>query len=78
MAESYGDIDAGSVNRAISIEKTVRKLCEAVEASHAADVVAMRDPLVLDDGHLESTRFFLLQMALQVFAATPGLLETRS
>ena len=72
MADIYGDIDSATVDRALRIERTVRRLCETVEAQHPEDVAASSDPLVLDDAHLESTRFFLLQMALQVFADTTG------
>ena len=68
MCAAYGDIDSSVVSRAISILGTVNKLCDGVRGSHAGDLEAHADALVLDDAHLDETRFFLLRLALQVYA----------
>ena len=60
MCAAYGDIDSSVVSRAISILGTVNKLCDGVRRSHAGDLEAHADALVLDDAHLDETRFFLL------------------
>lgn len=78
MTAAYGDIDGGACSRAISIYRTVNKLCESVAAAEAAErAVGPPRDLVRDDSHLDETRFFLLDLALQVYAdfskeARPG------
>ena len=73
-AEQYADLDAPSVARSVSVERTLQTLVNLSAQAHPLETSTLKGAREGVDGeeqrHLTAPRFYLLDLALRVWSET--------